>query len=123
MMASKVSLECVVWGARGWPRCLTLFVQAFEKVFFVPSERDREYSSSVFYTPAAMCVLIRRGVSTVTLGWVGAPNQRASFRGADAVIWVCRSMSTLRNSLFLAIGKGSRLFFSSVFFRPAPKHF
>ena len=27
-----------------------------------------------------------RGVSTVTLAWVGAPNQRASFRAHDAVI-------------------------------------
>ena len=57
---------------------------------FLPWERDRDFLSVVFYTPAAKCFctrhLVGRVVNTVTRGWIGAPNERAPFRIHDAVV-------------------------------------
>ena len=74
----------------------------------MPSERDREFLSPVFYTAALKCVLSdawlapaayhRSFVNTVTRGWVGAPNERAPFRFHGAVVgFVGRSLSRTRN--------------------------
>ena len=63
----------------------------------LPSERDREFWSSVFYKRSAIFLLphtaARRPphitglrVNTVPLEWVGVPNERAPFRVHDAVI-------------------------------------
>ena len=62
-----------------------------EKNYFVPSERNRVFLSSVFDTPVHKCVCIRRlagtppcitgrVVNTVNRGWVEAPNERSPFR-------------------------------------------
>ena len=74
----------------------------------MPSERDREFLSPVFYTAAPKCVLSdawlapaayhRSFVNTVTRGWVGAPNERAPFRFHGAVVgFVNRCLSRTRN--------------------------
>ena len=64
----------------------------------LPSERDREFWSSVFYTRSAIFLLPhtaarrpshitgRRVNTAVSLEWVRAPNERAPFRVHDAVI-------------------------------------
>ena len=74
----------------------------------MPSERDREFWSPVFYTAAPKCACIRRladahhltgrFVKTVTRGWVGATNERAPFRFHGAVVgFVDRCLSRTRN--------------------------
>ena len=47
-------------GVRGWSRRPTLFVKTFKMFCFVPTERNREFSWSVFYTPAAKYDFSRR---------------------------------------------------------------
>ena len=76
----------------------------------MPSERDRDFWSPVFYTDssAQMCLyqtpgrrpppITGRFVNTVTRGWVGAPNERAPFRFHGAVVvFVHRCLSRSRN--------------------------
>ena len=64
--------------------------------------------SSVFYTRGQMCLyqtpgrrpprITGRDVNTVTIGWVGAPNERTSFRIHGAVVgFVDRCLSRTRN--------------------------
>ena len=76
--------------------------------YFLPSDRDREMLSSVFYTPAANFFnhtpgqhpphITGRCVNTVILEWVGASDERAPFRGHDAVVcFVNRCLSRTRN--------------------------
>ena len=60
MTASKISGGSVVYGARGCPRRPTLFSQTWKKVCFKPSDWDRDFLSSVFYTSAPKCVCIWR---------------------------------------------------------------
>ena len=60
MMAPKVSLAFVVEGAKCWPWRSPLFVPTLKKFHLQPSERDREFLPSVFYTPAAKCAFTRR---------------------------------------------------------------
>ena len=52
-----------------------------------------------FYTLSKIIILsCGKGVSTVTIGWVGAPNERAPFRFHGAVVvFVDRCMSRTRN--------------------------
>ena len=59
----------------------------------------------------------------MTLAWVGAPTQRSLFRVRDAVVGFCRSMSNLKNCLFLAIGQGSRLLVAFLLQNSAKKCF
>ena len=80
-----------------------------EKGLFLPSDRDRDFLSSVFYTPAPKIFsyqtpgprppnVIGRRVNTVTRGCVGAPHERAPFRFHDAVVgFVDRRLSRTRN--------------------------
>ena len=79
-----------------------------KKAYFLPSERDRDFLPPVFYTAAPKCVCIRRMagarhlspviLSTLTRGWVGAPNERAPFRFHGAVVgFVDRCLSRTRN--------------------------
>ena len=89
----------------------------------MPSERDREFLSPVFYTAAPKSVCIRRlagarrlsplrFVNTVTIGWIGAPNGRAPFRFHRAVVGlVDRCLSRTRN--LAASNKHLAGFFSS----------
>ena len=74
----------------------------------MPSERDREFLSPVFYTASPKCVCIRRLAGarhlspvvlwTLTRGWVGAPDGRAPFRFHGAVVgFVDRCLSRTRN--------------------------
>ena len=79
-----------------------------EKKVFLPSESDRDFLS-VFYTlliAAIFCEtpgrrpphITGRRVNTVTLEWVGAPNERALFRFLDAVVgFVDRCLSRTQN--------------------------
>ena len=116
-----------------------------KKGLFLPSERDREFLSPVFYTAAPKCVCIKRlagarhlspvvFVNTVTRGWVGAPNERAPFRFHGAVLgFVDGSLSRTRNlaasTQHLAeffSGRSwpkirDREFLSPVFYTAAPK--
>ena len=68
-----------------------------KKGIFLPSERDQDFSSPVFYIAAPKCLLCQtpgrrppritaRFVNTVTRGWVGAPNERAPFRFHGVVV-------------------------------------
>ena len=82
-----------------------------KKAYFSPSERDRECLSPVFYqvhSSAQMCLYQTPGrrpspvtgcfVNTVTRGWVGPPNGRATFRCHGAVVgFVDRCLSRTRN--------------------------
>ena len=100
------------------------------KAYFLPSERDREFLSPVFYlvhssaqmrlyqTPGRRPPPITgRFVNTVTRGWVGAPNERAPFRFHGAVVgFVDRCLSRTRNlatsNIWLSVSQadlGSRL--------------
>ena len=79
--------------------------------YFLPSERDGEFLSPVFYqvhSSAQMCLyqtpgrrpprITGRFVNTVIRGWVGAPNERAPFRFHGAVVvFVDRCLSRTRN--------------------------
>ena len=76
--------------------------------YFLPSERDRDFLSPVFYTAAPKCVchtsgrrpphITGRFVNTVTREWVGAPNERAPFGFHGAVVgFVRRYLSGTRN--------------------------
>ena len=68
-----------------------------KNVSFLPSQRTR-FFAVYFYTRAAKCcfsqtpdrrpphITGRRVNTAVSLGWVGAPNERAPFRVHDAVI-------------------------------------
>ena len=80
-----------------------------KNIYFLPSERDRDFLSPVFDTAAPKRVFIRRlagtrhvspafFVNTVTRGWVGAPNERAPFRFHGAVVdFVDRCLSRTRD--------------------------
>ena len=71
------------------------FAQTCKNLHFC-HQRDREFLSSVYRTRAAKCFsqtlgrrpphITGRRVNTVSLGWVGATNERAPFRVHDAVI-------------------------------------
>ena len=79
-----------------------------KRSIFLPSERDRVFLSSAFYTAAPKCVCIRRLAGarhvspavlwTLTRGSVGATNERPPFRFHDAVVgFVDPCLSRTRN--------------------------
>ena len=90
------------------PAASNALLPNLKKAYVLPSQRDREFLSPVFYTAAPKCLyqtpgrrpppITGRFVNTVTRGWVGAPNGRAPFRFHGAVVvFVDRCLSRTRN--------------------------
>ena len=80
----------------------------------LPSERDWDFLSPVFYRAAPKSLyqtpgqhpprITHRIVNTVTRGWVGAPNERAQFRFHVAVVgFVDRCSTSASNFIFIFI--------------------
>ena len=78
-----------------------------KNAYFLPSDMDRDFLSSVLYTPAVKCFSQTPGrrppyitglrVKSVTLGWVGAPDEHAPLRVHDAIaVFAARCLTRTR---------------------------
>ena len=109
-------LECIRWIRRlgGGRLPAASYIRSSpkyekKKVYFWPSERDRDFSVVCFLHTSGQMLLCQtpdrrppritgRVVNTVTRGWVGAPNERAPSRFHDvAVGFIDRCLSRARN--------------------------
>ena len=105
-------LEDIRWirglGGEKLPAASYGLLPYLKKAYFLPSERDRQFLSPVFYISAQLCLYQTRGrrpspitgrfVNSETKGWVGAPNERTLFRFPGAVVvFVDRCLTRTRN--------------------------
>ena len=96
-------------GAEKLPAASYALLPNLKRVYFLPSERDRDFCRR-FSTQQCLYQTLRRRppritgrfMNTVTRGWVGAPNERAPFKFHGAVVdFVDRCLSKTAISLLL----------------------
>ena len=104
--------------------------QNFQKVlFYANGEESRVFIVWIPHTSCQICFkqtpgpptphITGRSVRTVTLVWIGASNERASFRVRGVIVGCVDQWQTWKMVDILASERG-RDFLSSVLYRPAP---
>ena len=105
-MTSKIACGSMVDRGRDVSRDV-LFAQTCFVLFFSPSERIEFFVVCFLYTSGQMFLsqtssrrpphIIGRRVTSVTLGWVGAPIERALLRFRDAIaVFADRCLTRIR---------------------------